>query len=44
MINHEIATTCRCDIDHTGIVICLGFAAFFAIISVIFNLLDRKKY
>ena len=41
MIRHELAVACQnCQIDHTGIAIVLGFAAFFAVIAVAMELID----
>lgn len=33
----------NCNVDHTGIAIVLGFAAFFAVIAVIFELIELRK-
>ena len=44
MIRHELTVACQnCQVDHTGIAIVLGFAAFFAVIAVIFELIELRK-
>lgn len=41
MIRHELAVACQnCQVDHTGLVIVLGFAAFFAVITVVMELIE----
>ncbi len=41
MIEHELAVGCQnCQVDHTGIAIVLGFAAFFGVLALLNELID----